>query len=212
MIEWLAKKGLTKLLEKTTVNNIESVKRELELAEKHGYKIKNIIEWADMVRMLRECGKDTLNGKWSRPDNEKEMHDRAIKMRKRKIEKERRMEALKHEEEYRKEKVMFFGMVLKGDNLKIRPIESVAEMQEEGDRMHHCVASYHKNKNSLILTARDWKENRIATIEWSLKEKRVIQCRGIKNCKPERYDEILETIDKGRREIEKRTKKWRRTA
>ena len=212
MAEWLAKKGLTNMLNENPLWKLKGVKRELELAEKHGYKIKDTIKWVDMVNMFRECGKDTLNGKWSRPESLENGHRQAMRLLERKRKKEREEEAKKHEKEYRRDKKAFFGMIFTNENIIIRTIESVAEMIEEGERMHHCVGSYYKEKDSLILTARNNEGERLATIEWSITEKKIIQCQGIQNTFPEKYKEIIALIRKNKKEIEKRTKKWRQSA
>ena len=47
----------------------------------------------------------------------------------------------------------FFGLVFTDNLILVKVIESVAEMQLEGKLMHHCVGSYHKRTDSLILSA-----------------------------------------------------------
>ena len=80
------------------------------------------------------------------------------------------------EDEYRKNKQKFFGLEITDGRIVIRPVQSVKEMQEEGDEMHHCVATngYYKRLDSLILSAKDKDGNRLETIEVSLKTMMVV--------------------------------------
>ena len=82
-----------------------------------------------------------------------------------------------------------------GRNLiRIKVIESVEEMIEEGRMMHHCVGSYHNRENSLILSA-TIDGRRIETIEVSLKTLEVVQCRGLCNENTEYHDRIVNLVN-----------------
>ena len=62
--------------------------------------------------------------------------------------------------------------------------------------MHHCAATYYDNLDSLLFSVRDSGNERIATVEWSLSEGRILQCRGKYNSVPEIYDEIVSLINR----------------
>ena len=89
---------------------------------------------------------------------------------------------------------MFFGLVFADNLISIKVIESVEEMIEEGQVMHHCVGGYHNRENSLILSATiDGK--RIETIEVSLKTFDVVQSRGVCNSSTEYHDRIINLVN-----------------
>lgn len=68
-------------------------------------------------------------------------------------------------------------------------------MQLEGKLMHHCVGSYHKRTDSLILSATiDGK--RIETVEVSLKTLKVVQSRGVCNKLTEYHERIVELVER----------------
>ena len=101
---------------------------------------------------------------------------------------------------YPKIRGKFFGLLITENDLEIRVLKSVAEFMEEGKEMEHCVFAngyydLEHHPNSLILSA---KENgkRLETIEVSLKDYYIVQCRGKNNKFTERHDEIMELVNK----------------
>jgi len=94
-------------------------------------------------------------------------------------------------------------IALKGRNLTVRPLQSVDEFAEEGKAMHHCVFSngYYKHPDTLILSAKDRKGNRLATIEYNTKRFTIEQCRAACNGVPKRDAEIRELITSHRQDF-----------
>ena len=92
---------------------------------------------------------------------------------------------------------------LSGKNLTVRPLQSVDEFAEEGKAMHHCVFSngYYKHPDTLILSAKDRKGNRLATIEYNTKRFTIEQCRAACNGVPKRDAEIRELITSHRQDF-----------
>lgn len=90
---------------------------------------------------------------------------------------------------------------LKGRGITIYPLPSVAAFFEEGEAMRHCVYSngYYKDRTILILSARNDKGDRLATIEYALKTGKIRQCRSKCNGIPERDAEIRELITNNRK-------------
>lgn len=90
----------------------------------------------------------------------------------------------------------WLGLVIVGDNLIIKPLQNIDEFKEEGEAMHHCVYSmgYYKKAHTLIMSAKDSKGKRLATIHYDTKTNQIIQCRAACNQVPERYDEICELV------------------
>lgn len=209
--EWIAKRGLTKHLDKASLTTLKECRRELVLADRHGYRIDDIGLWIDMVLMYRRCGKDTLNAKWSRPDDIKLAHDHALRLERKRKRLEERKRMLEKEHTYREQKGAYFGIVLTDGDITASVIKSAAELVNEGEEMHHCVASYVDRPDSLIFTVRNSRNDRIATVEWSIKGKCVVQCRGKCNSRPRKYESIVSLINSSKRKIMAAGRKMRKS-
>ena len=181
----------------------------IKICIRNGHIIKDGSMWRDMIDLLHHFGMDTKSPKYVCPSDIKAEHDRLVRKRNRQREREelakRRREAEKHEDEYRKLKGRFFGILITDGTLNIRVLESVAEFAEEGTAMRHCVWSnnYYLKKYSLILSATiDGK--RIETVEVSLKTFKVVQSRGVCNENTEYHDRIISLVDSNMSLIRKR--------
>ena len=84
------------------------------------------------------------------------------------------------------------------DDIEIKPLKSYEEFIDEGEKMHHCVATYFGRPGSLILSARE-KGKRLATIELDTKNFNVVQCRGACNQVPEKYDFLIDLLNRNKR-------------
>ena len=174
----------------------------IRIANRNRYIVKDASMWYDYLDMLAYFHLDTHNAHYVCPADLKSEHDRLLERKKRIEEKaaiERKIaEAKKWESEYRKAKGKYFGICFGNEDIVITVISSVAEMAEEGEKMHHCVYSmgYYKKKNSLILSAKDRNGNLIETIELSLKTFQVVQSRGVCNSNTDKHNEILDLVQK----------------
>lgn len=182
---------------------------QLKICNRHGYKIKDGSLWKDTIDMVRRLHLDDHSPKYICPDNLKRLHD-TLHRRIERIEAEERRrreeaelqenlkKARKSEMAYKQFIKPFAGIKLHGKNLTIAPLLSVADFAEEGHAMHHCVYSmgYYRHRDRLILSARDGKDNRLATIEYRLKTGIIEQCRAVCNGVPERDNEIRMLIEK----------------
>ncbi len=201
--EMLVKQGQYALLRykwKKDIKEFGLPWKSIKVATRHGYTITDASMWIDHIELLRYFGRDIHNPHFICPDDlgtdhaklvaRKQKHDEQEKIRK-DIE-----SATKWEEQYRREKAPFLGICFGNENIVIAVVQSVAEMAEEGARMHHCVFAngYYKRTDSLILSARDKNGNRIETIELSLKTFEVIQSRGVNNLNTSFHDEILSLV------------------
>lgn len=83
------------------------------------------------------------------------------------------------------------------DGIQVMVCPTYEDMYEEGEAMHHCVGrmGYHKKLDSIIMFVRDANGERISTIEYSISEGRVIQNRGLGNCKPPYFDDINALVE-----------------
>lgn len=181
----------------------------IKICIRNGYTISDGSMWRDTIDLLRHFGKDTNCPKYVCPADLKAEHDRLVEKRNRQRKRERteeqRRKAIEDEKQYLKAKGIFFGLVFADSLIRVKVIESVAEMIEEGRQMHHCVGGYHNRENSLILSATiDGK--RIETIEVSLKTFEVVQSRGVCNSNTEYHDRIIKLVNDNISLIRKRMK------
>ena len=170
----------------------------IKICIRNGYTIADGSMWRDTIDLLRLFGKDTNSPKYVCPADLKAEHDKLVAKRNRQRERERteqqRQKAIEDEKNYLKAKGIFFGLVFSDNLIRIKVIESVEEMIEEGRMMHHCVGGYHNRENSLILSA-TIDGRRIETIEVSLKTLEVVQCRGLCNENTEYHDRIVNLVN-----------------
>ena len=200
------KRGHADWLDGARLVDLKAFRRELELCDKHGYEISDINMWIDTVSELRAMGRDTLNAKWSRFPDLAAAHDKVMaqaEARRRREERAREREriaeeieeARSHACEYAAHFGKYAGFLLSDGTVTAVAITDVDTLIEEGDTMHHCAATYYDKPDSLIFSIRDAEFKRIATVEWSLSEGRILQCRGKYNSVPERFDEIVSLIN-----------------
>ena len=174
---------------------------EVKICIRNHYHIEDVGLWKDMVSNLRELAKDTHNAVYVCPDNLTAAHDRwqhkveAFRNRQRFLKQKEEIQS--EEPGYYKRMKAFLGIVIENDAYIITPLQSVADFYREGEAMHHCVFAneYYKEAQSLILSVRDKKGNRVSTIEFDLDDMRIVQNRGIQN-----------TVPKDKRNIDKLVK------
>ncbi|MCD8193556.1 MAG: PcfJ domain-containing protein [Tannerellaceae bacterium] len=182
----------------------------IRICLRNNYIVPDASLWFDYLAALAYMGKDLYNAKYVCPENLEKEHDHWDKKkreqeRKERIEKERR-ELAEAEAKYKKAKSVFFDLELSNGEITIRPLKSVQEFYDEGKAMHHCVRGYYSKEDCLILSATKGDE-RIATIELSLKSFDVIQCRGVCNKKPEYYEQIIQLLKDNITQIRRRLRR-----
>ena len=189
--------------------NIASYWNSIRIATRNGYMVGDAGIWCDYIDLLRYFGKDTNSPKYICPADLKAGHDRLVRKKTERMERERiekqKHKALENEQRFQELKGKFFGIAFTDGTIQVRVLESVSEFLEEGTTMHHCVYSneYYLKPNSLILSATiDGK--RVETIEVSLKTLKVLQSRGVCNKNTEYHDRIIELVNKNKRLIRKR--------
>ncbi|MGM9838172.1 MAG: PcfJ domain-containing protein [Paludibacteraceae bacterium] len=170
----------------------------LKIAKRHHYTIEDQSLWDDMVIALHILGKDVHNPFYVCPDNLREAHQKYyaqwLKKRK-KDEEQRKREIAEQQTQILQERMQrFFDLLFQEKDITIRPLITYDDYEQEGKTMHHCVATYFDRANSLILSARDEKDNRLATIEVDLPTLSIVQCRGLQNQTPDKYDTINSII------------------
>jgi hypothetical protein len=165
--------------------------------------------WCDYVDLLRFFGKDLHNAEYVCPAELDAEQDKYVQKKRVHIERERKEKAkkraLEDESKFIELKSKFFGIVFSDGLIQVRVLESVQEIMQEGDAMHHCVFTndYHLKPDSLILSACINGE-RVETIEISLSKLQVIQSRRVCNKNTEYHDKVLKLVKKNISLIQKR--------
>lgn len=179
----------------------------LNICTRNHYRIEDGGMWLDHLALLKHFGLDTHNAHYVCPPDLRAAHQELVERRRRerqRIEAEKRAKGYaarlakmdKEKADYVKRMGSMLGLLLTGDNLAIRPLQSVDEFAEEGAKMHHCVFEngYYERDNCLILSAKDNEGHRLATIEYNTKRNEIEQCRAACNAVPERDAEIRQLI------------------
>ena len=188
-----------------------------KVAFRHKYHVSDASLWYDLLSALEYCGKDIRNPKFICPVNLKEAHDYWIARKQAVIDENERQRMLErqmtseqkykingkqYEAEYKKIKSKFFNLEFVDNEIVIKPLQSVKEFLDEGEYMHHCVFTnqYYSKNNVLILHALVDGQS-IATIEFSLENFAIVQCRGKYNKVPEHYDRIVSLVQSNTSQI-----------
>jgi hypothetical protein len=217
--ETLLKAGYRELLQYFVFHSrdVDDYWHSIRIAIRNGYPIKDAGIWVDYINLLRYFEKDTHNAHYVCPADLPAEHDWYMNKRRRILERERvereverdreraernRQKAEEDEKCFWEMKARFFGISFTDGLIQVRILESVKEIMQEGDAMHHCVFTngYHLRPDSLILSACIGDE-RIETVEFSLSQMQVVQCRGLCNKNTEYHDRIIALVNKNKQLI-----------
>lgn len=221
-IETLAKIGMEKAIDRMMMSEkrmTDKLYNAIKIANRHHYDLSgNFNSWASMVEMLIFAGFDYRNPHYICPADFTQTRNMAIDAYDKKclaIQEKRdhraavlrqeemmRTKARREEEErlantYTTRLAKWLGMVITNGSIVIKPLQNIDEFKEEGDAMHHCVYTngYYKKAGILILSAKDTKGKRLATIEYNLERNEIVQCRAACNQHPKDYDTICALIE-----------------
>lgn len=206
--ETLVKAGRIDMLRSMSNENINDYWSQIKIANRHNYYPYDVKIWMDTLNLLDEMHMDVHSPKFVCPDNLQQLHDQLARAHREKMEREEAVRrarderqaaarAKKENEQYRKEHGMLLAVMIHENDLTITPLKNKLEFIDEGKAMNHCVATYWGRKDCLILSVRSG-EKRLATVELSMKDFSVKQCRANSNKVPERYKEILSILDNHR--------------
>lgn len=195
--ETLMKIDNTKLLKRlmdSSWKTIDNYWAAIRICIRNGYKITDAALWCDYIDFLRFFGKDLHNVKYVCPSDLHAEHNRYMNKKAKADAEKQWLELLEKEAEYREAKAKFFGLIFSDGRISVRVLESVKEIVLEGKAMHHCVGSYHSKEDSLILSASvDGK--RTETVEVSISQLKVIQCRGVCNKNTKYHNRIIKLVE-----------------
>ena len=177
----------------------------VRICERNKYIVDDGSLYMDYLDLLRYFNLDTHNAKYVCPVDLKTAHDKLLdKKNKIELDKEMAQKAKEIEEQdklYKERIKSFAGLSFGDENIKIEPLRSVKEFAEEGKAMHHCVFAMgyydaEKHPDSLILSAKDKKGNRLETIEVNTKSWKVVQSRAVCNGKTDQHNAIVNMVTK----------------
>lgn len=172
----------------------------IKAARRAGFKFINIQMWFDYIRMLDRMGKDLCNPKLVAPQDLQAAHDEYVaKVERQRIKEQReadRKRAEADEAKFVELKGRYLGLVMTDGEITIHTLNSVAEYYYEGNRQHICVGSsrYYLKEDTLVLTAIIGNKT-VATVEISLTDYSILQCRAFANGVCEYQKRIKEIIN-----------------
>lgn len=189
--------------------DIDTYWNSIKIAMRNGYKVKDSQMWMDYIKMLERCGKDIQSPKYICPANLKKAHDEYVEKvnrqrRKEQQEKERK-QAIEDRAKFEELKSRYFGLAMTDGEIEIHSIDSIDAYYEIGERNHICCGSakYFLKEKTLTLTAYIG-DKQIATIEISLDDFQIIQCRAFANGICEYTEQIAGIINANRKMIAER--------
>ena len=173
--------------------------KSIKVAKRAGFEFEDAQMWMDYIKMLERMGKDLHSPVLVAPQDLQTAHDLySAKVERQRIKAQRekdRKKAEADEAKFEELKGRYIGLVMTDGEIVVHTLNSVAEYYDEGSRQHICVASarYYLKENSLVFTAKI-KGQTIATIEISLSDYSIIQCRAFANKVCKYQDRIAKII------------------
>lgn len=181
----------------------------IKIAKRNGYKVTDAKTWFDYIKMLERMGRDINSPSLIAPKDLKHAHDEYVEKvnrqrRKEQREKERQ-QAIEDKAKFEELKSRYFGMAMTDGEIEIHSIDSVDDYYEIGERNHICCGSakYFLKESTLTLTAYIGNKQ-IATIEISLDDFHIIQCRAFANGICEYTKQIEDIINANKKMIAER--------
>ena len=183
--------------------------KSIKVAKRAGFEFEDAQMWMDYIKMLERMGKDLHSPVLVAPKDLQTAHDlysaKVERLRIKAQREEDRKKAETDEAKFEELKGRYIGLVMTDGEIVVHTLNSVAEYYDEGSRQHICVASarYYLKENSLVLTA-TIKGQTIATIEISLSDYSIIQCRAFANKVCKYQDRIAKIISDNTKMIAER--------
>ena len=144
-----------------------------------------LYDYKDYLSQLKKLGYP-LEEYYLYPKNLEAAHAKLTNEMNRRRDEEKRKRIELQEKGYREILKKIKKLTYSSENLVIRPVNSIEELNIEGMKMHHCVATYGTKvvaEKCYIFTVRNINEpdEPLATLELSQDKKRIIQLRGKHN-------------------------------
>ena len=181
----------------------------IKIAKRNGYKVTDAKMWFDYIKMLERMGRDLNSPTLIAPKDLKHAHDEYVeKVNRQRVKEQReanRKKAEADQAKFEELKGRFIGLTMTDGTIRLHTLDSIADYYEEGTRQHICVGSagYYLKADTLVFTATMGGKT-IATVEISLKDYSIIQCRAFANKVCEYTEQIAGIINANKKMIAER--------
>jgi len=181
----------------------------IKIAKRNGYKFKDVGMWFDYIKMLERMGRDINSPSLIAPQDLKNAHDIYVaKVNRQRIKEQRekeRQQAIEDKAKFEELKSRYFGMAMTDGEIEIHSIDTIDDYYKIGESQSICcgTAKYFLKENTLTLTAYIGNKQ-IATIEISLDDYHIIQCRAFANGICEYTEQIAGIINANKKMIAER--------
>jgi hypothetical protein len=208
IFEIFLKTGQYSLLQECThmTHRIEQYQAQIRICMKRHYIITNASDWFNYLELLQHFHKNIFDPELICPTDLNEAHDKIVAEKRAIDDRNRAREQEKREQDnkvFRLAKKKLMHLEFTDGEITIVPLKNVMDFKNEERILNHCVYSseYHKKDMSFIMSARKGTD-RMETMEISLKDFSLRQCRGHSNKDSQYHKQILELISKNLRNIE----------
>ena len=181
----------------------------IKVAKRAGYTFNAPSMWFDYIKMLKRMGRDLHSPSLVAPKDLKHAHDEYVeKVNRQRVKEQReanRKKAEADQAKFEELKGRFIGLTMTDGKIRLHTLDSVAEYYDEGTKQHICVGSsgYYLKADTLVFTA-TMEGKTIATVEISLKDYSIVQCRAFANQVCEYTEQIAGIIKANRKMIAER--------
>ena len=181
----------------------------IKIAKRNGYKFKDVGMWFDYIKMLERMGRDINSPTMIVPKDLKTAHDIYVaKVNRQRIKEQRekeRQQAIEDKAKFEELKSRYFGMAMTDGEIEIHSIDTIDDYYKIGESQSICcgTAKYFLKESTLTLTAYIGNKQ-IATIEISLDDYHIIQCRAFANGICEYTEQIAGIINANKKMIAER--------
>ena len=196
-------------LRPTNKADIEDYWNTIKIAKRNGYKFKDVGMWMDYIKMLERMGRDLNSPSLIAPQDLKTAHDIYVaKVNRQRIKEQRekeRLQAIEDKAKFEELKSCYFGMAMTDGEIEIHSIDTIDDYYKIGESQSICcgTAKYFLKESTLTLTAYIGNKQ-IATIEISLDDYHIIQCRAFANGICEYTEQIAGIINANKKMIAER--------
>ena len=198
-------------------SDIDKYWNTIKIAKRNGYDFKDVRMWFDYIKMLERMGRDLNSPSLIAPHDLKTAHDTYVaKVNRQRVKEQREANRKKAEADqvkFEELKGRYIGLSMTDGTIRLHTLDSVAEYYDEGTRQHICVGSsgYYLKEDTLVFTA-TMGGRTIATVEISLDDYHIIQCRAFANGICEYTEQIAGIIKANKKMIAERTESRRVSA
>ena len=190
-------------------SDIDKYWNTIKIAKRNGYDFKDVRMWFDYIKMLERMGKDLNSPSLIAPQDLKTAHDEYVeKVNRQRVKEQKeanRKKAEADQAKFEELKGRYIGLSMTDGTIRLHTLDSVAEYYDEGTKQHICVGSsgYYLKEDTLVFTA-TMGGRTIATVEISLKDFSIIQCRAFANGVCEYAEQIASIINANKKMIAER--------